>query len=529
MKAITPRLTLGLLLLAALAILAGGLMLAKHTEKVRMVRDRSAVKQFAAELQRELRRLEAAHERHLLELAKTVNEYDALRAREVCETISGVVELSVLQRSPESEGKYLRVGAGRSGSYPEPTFQKTMQGRATFAVLDPAALYDRPGESSGWFEEPAKPLFFWFQRTASAMVLLTVEPREVRKDISSWIEEWVRGHVAGLRHAGGVAELMMPDGQGVALGEDDVDRTEPPHWLQSVSTRYGTWVISAWDPYGLKVNYHTPTVIVSAVLAVLVALLGFFVFQQQRRALRLAAQRVSFVNRVSHELRTPLTNMLLNLDIVADAMPEAEGNTAPRLQLVREEAARLSRLIENVLTFSRHENGRLRMRAIQCRPRMVVDGITEQFESSFARRGIQVQRRHEGDDLSCWMDADALAQITANLLSNVEKYAPQAQARVITRQDEKGFTLTVEDEGPGIPVGDAERIFEPFIRLDDSVSEGASGAGLGLAIAKDLAQRMGGTLRLLKAAKGAAFEFCMEVVQEWGESSTMRQTKNVPS
>jgi len=529
MKVITPRLTLGLLLLAALAILAGGLMLSKRSEKVRIARDRGVVTQFAAELQKELRRLEAAHERHLLELAKSVNEYDALRTREACEAISGVVELSLLPRSAESEGKYVRAGAGVKGSYPEPTFQKAMQGRATFAVLDPGVLYDRPGESSGWIEEPGKPLLFWFQRTASAMLLLTVEPREVGRDMSGWIAQWMPGHLAGLRHAGGMEELVMPDGQSAALGGEKVDRSEPPHWVQSLPTRYGTWVISAWDPYELRVTYHTPTAMVSAALAVLVALLGLLVFQQQQRALRLAAQRVSFVNRVSHELRTPLTNMLLNLDIVSDALPKAEGKTGPRLQLVREEAARLSRLIENVLTFSRHEQGGLKMRAMQCHPRVVVDGITEQFASSFARRGIQVQRRHEGDDISCWMDADALAQITANLLSNVEKYAPQAQARVITRQDEKGFTLTVEDEGPGIPERDAERIFEPFIRLDDRVNEGVSGAGLGLAIARDLAQRMGGTLRLLKAAKGAAFEFCMEVVQELGGPSTMRQTKELPS
>jgi len=63
-----------------------------------------------------------------------------------------------------------------------------------------------------------------------------------------------------------------------------------------------------------------------------------FVYVQQQRAHRLAVQRVSFVNRVSHELRTPLTNMLLNLDVVEDSLPETEKQPASRLALVREEA-----------------------------------------------------------------------------------------------------------------------------------------------------------------------------------------------
>ena len=154
MKVITPRLTLGLLLLAALAILAGGLMLSKRSEKVRVARDRGAVTQFAAELQKELRRLEAVHERHLLDLARSVNEFDALSVREACEAISGVVEYSVLQRNLEVTAKYVRVGTGKSGSYPEPTFQKVLQDRATFVFLDHALLFDRRDTSSDWIEEP---------------------------------------------------------------------------------------------------------------------------------------------------------------------------------------------------------------------------------------------------------------------------------------------------------------------------------------------------------------------------------------
>src|SRR5207249_4831827 len=106
----------------------------------------------------------------------------------------------------------------------------------------------------------------------------------------------------------------------------------------------------------------------------------------------------------------------------------------------------------------------------------------------------------------CLLDADAFAQILANLLSNVEKYVPGGAVEMSGMLDDGALTVTVADQGPGIPAEAAERIFRPFERLDSRIHEGASGTGLGLAIARDLAATMGGTLRLLPATRGACFE-----------------------
>ncbi|MDQ3622723.1 MAG: ATP-binding protein, partial [Verrucomicrobiota bacterium] len=104
------------------------------------------------------------------------------------------------------------------------------------------------------------------------------------------------------------------------------------------------------------------------------------------------------------------------------------------------------------------------------------------------------------------LDADALAQILANLLSNVEKYAPGGTVEIASSVASGTLTIVVSDEGPGIPEREAERIFRPFERLDSRINEGATGTGLGLAIARDLATGMGGSLRLLPSARGATFE-----------------------
>ena len=106
----------------------------------------------------------------------------------------------------------------------------------------------------------------------------------------------------------------------------------------------------------------------------------------------------------------------------------------------------------------------------------------------------------------CTLDADGLAQILANLLSNAEKYVPGGTVEITSSWTADLLTVRVSDEGPGIPAEAAERVFRPFERLHSRVNEGAAGVGLGLAIARDLATRLGGSLTLVPCPRGASFE-----------------------
>jgi signal transduction histidine kinase len=274
--------------------------------------------------------------------------------------------------------------------------------------------------------------------------------------------------------------------------------------LIPLRSRLGAWELASWDRRETRVHYDAVALTVAGVLAVLVVTVGVFIFLQQRRAATLAAQRVSFVNRVSHELRTPLTNILLNVDLAADALVDAPESRR-RLDLVAEEAQRLGRLIDNVLTFSNGERAPLRAEPRACVPGSVIAAVIEQFAPSFRRRDLVVRCR---GDLTrpCWIDADALTQIVGNLFSNVEKYVPGGTVSVDGRLAAGELVLTVSDQGPGIPEGFRERIFEPFERLGNRVNEGASGTGLGLAIARDLARATGGSLRAIPSERGASFE-----------------------
>ena len=504
------RLMLGMMLVLAVCIAAGGVVAARRETEVRRERDRQAQHVLDTAMQTEARKLEQLYDGHLRDTGTLLVQSmrDAEAARRIAENVEGVRRVSWLYWKSASPETHLSIGFPSSQPLSEPTLEKEHGGLPRPRVLlDSKQIFADPGsQSSGWIDEPGKPLMFYVQVLGTAVVL-TIDRTYVEAAMNGFFQTWLKQQFHFVELLGGPDAVQ--DAHGKILCAVGTLPTGRPDVLAPVISRFGVWQIISWDERSLHVGYHTPTLAGALALALLVAGCGIGMSAQQRRAALRARQRVSFVNRVSHELRTPMTNILLNLDVIEDAVPEKVHN---RFALVREEAGRLSRLIENVLTFSRREEGRLKLNAAPCVPAEVVGGIVRQFEPALQRRGITLTHAHEGTTTQAVLDADALAQITANLLSNVEKYAPGAAAIVLTRQSEDAFTLTVQDDGPGISAADAKRVFEPFFRVDDRVQAGVSGTGLGLSIARDLALRMGGTLKLLSCEKGARFELRLDLL-----------------
>lgn len=501
-----PRLTLILLLLLAACVAGGGVIAARRVVEVRVERDRTAQRELVATLHAETRRLEQLYEDHLRsvcqDLTATMWETTEGKTREIAQGVTGIQRVSWLlpRIKVGPEERHVHIGPPLSSPPPEPTLKKEHSGRPRPRVLLNAEMQFSKGSKGGWIDEVGKPLFYVARLGDDGFLALTIDRSAVRAAMTVHLLEMPSVALA-LRES----DEFWEDGEAVLHREVAVPQG-PPDVLMGISSRFGAWQLASWDVRESRVSYHMPILTAGMALGVLIVLGGLALHEQQRRAAKLAAQRVSFVNRVSHELRTPMTNILLNLDVIEESLPEA---SAGRFGLIREEAGRLSRLIENVLTFSRKEEGRLKLQNAPCKPVEVVERVLRQFEPALKRRGISVTQTHEGANAEIMLDADALAQITANLLSNIEKYAPDAPARLHSVQNEREFTLTISDEGPGIAEKDAERIFEPFERLDDRVSAGVSGAGLGLSIARDLATRMGGELKLVRVEKGACFEFSL--------------------
>jgi signal transduction histidine kinase len=140
-----------------------------------------------------------------------------------------------------------------------------------------------------------------------------------------------------------------------------------------------------------------------------------------------------------------------------------------------------------------------------------VESVLQQFQPALQRRGIETHWKGAAKR-NISIDSDAFAQIIGNLISNAEKYAARGKQLEIESRMENGEVIVrVSDHGPGIPRPHASRIFEPFERVNSRVNEGSTGAGLGLSIARDLAQAMGGQLRLLDSAPGASFELRLPI------------------
>ncbi len=238
---------------------------------------------------------------------------------------------------------------------------------------------------------------------------------------------------------------------------------------------------------------------------VLVLGLGWMYYRESRRAMSEALQRVTFVNQVSHELKTPLTNIQLYAEMAAHRAEKTGDQTAARyLGVVGAETSRLSRLISNVLAYSRKQRNKLTVNPKSAVLDEVVAEAVTRWAPLWEGKGIAIETSLHAPE-TMRLDADVIIQILGNLLSNVEKYAATGgMARIITTMDARQATLTVEDKGPGIPDRMHRRVFEAFERVRSDLNEGASGTGIGLTISRELAQAHGGTLNVDPAYRDGA-------------------------
>lgn len=245
----------------------------------------------------------------------------------------------------------------------------------------------------------------------------------------------------------------------------------------------------------------------AVVLAMAVVALAYYFYRENAREMREAEQRISFVNQVSHELKTPLTNIRMYAEMLEDELEDTDDRTRKRLGVITSESQRLSRLIGNVLTFSRKQRSALRLRRSPGVVDKVLRNTIDHCAAPLRAKGMEVvfepDAPHEAE-----FDPDAVEQVLGNLLSNVEKYASSGKfVRIISRQDGDRVSVSVRDDGPGIPSRERRRVFEPFYRVSNRLTDGVAGTGIGLAIARDLARLHGGDLTLDDSRTGACFTF----------------------
>ena len=202
--------------------------------------------------------------------------------------------------------------------------------------------------------------------------------------------------------------------------------------------------------------------------------------------------RDRFYAMMSHELRTPVSAVMLYNDLllsgVYDPLTEAQRDAVDRSQ---KSASHLLDLINDLLDLSKLESGRLETRVEEVEAAELVDSVVSGLAPLALEHGCDMKVRMEARPLPVVGDARRVRQILLNLLSNAVKFGHGAPVEIRCAPAEGGITVEVSDHGPGIPPGDLERIFDDFVQL----GEPGVGTGLGLPIARRLAELQGGSLR----------------------------------
>ncbi|MTH77359.1 ATP-binding protein [Paracoccus aestuariivivens] len=219
----------------------------------------------------------------------------------------------------------------------------------------------------------------------------------------------------------------------------------------------------------------------------------------------LSSQKDAFLSQISHELRTPMTS----IRAFSEILREPDLPAADRLRfagIIHEETGRLTRLIDDLLDLSVLEGGRARLSLSVVNLHDLIERALASAQATAARRNFSILRDPPSEHLMLMTDSDRLLQVLINVIANARKYcdSPSPQIRIQTRRKSDGrVEIDISDNGSGIPAAKESLIFEKFSRLNDASRAG--GAGLGLAISREIMTFLDGEITYLPGQGGASF------------------------
>jgi two-component system osmolarity sensor histidine kinase EnvZ len=205
--------------------------------------------------------------------------------------------------------------------------------------------------------------------------------------------------------------------------------------------------------------------------------------EMRRRIERAMEQRTTMLNGVSHDLRTILTRFKLSLVFMEEG---------PELEALRGDVDEMARMLEAYLAFARGDTTE------QAMPTDIAE-LLEAVRSDLERQGDDVSVEVEAP-LMVTVRPDAFRRLILNLLANAIRHGTRVV--VAAASDGRWLTMTVDDDGPGVPVDMREEVFKPFLRLDEARNMDSGGTGLGLAIVRDIARAHGGEVTLTDSPLG---------------------------
>jgi Na+/proline symporter/nitrogen-specific signal transduction histidine kinase len=219
---------------------------------------------------------------------------------------------------------------------------------------------------------------------------------------------------------------------------------------------------------------------------------------------QISIQKDAFLSQVSHELRTPMTSILSFAQILRDGASLKGQEQSRYASIIHDESVRLTRLLDDLLDLSVLENGQVNLNIATGRVQDLINRSIATVIAGDAAMQMQIDCKIPDDLHSLTTDLDRLGQVFINLISNAKKYCDAASPKLQISAHQSGSDVIIDfvDNGIGIPAQDRDFIFEKFARVGEHKT---GGAGLGLAICKEIISRLGGEITYLSGHRGAAF------------------------
>ncbi|MGI3186427.1 ATP-binding protein [Nioella aestuarii] len=227
--------------------------------------------------------------------------------------------------------------------------------------------------------------------------------------------------------------------------------------------------------------------------------------EANQKLTELAEQKDTFLSQISHELRTPMTSIRAFSELLMQGEGLEEGTRLKFSRIIHTESMRLTRLLDDLLDLSVLEHGRVTLNESPATLAEVLDKAEAATGVMESGGRIRIVRDRATEQIDLMTDGDRLAQVFINLISNAQKYcdAEEPELRIRVQRQPGRVEVEFTDNGSGISERQQSLIFEKFTRLE--TTRDAQGAGLGLAISREIMQRLGGRLSYVPGQGGAAF------------------------
>ena len=317
----------------------------------------------------------------------------------------------------------------------------------------------------------------------------------------------------------GVLALLDPGGHITYQRGAEIIQSDTPKLASvQIGSALPNWQISIYAPHRntTRVSQRAMILLTGCMVATFTAAIllgGSLLLWQAHAHLRDAKQKTSFVSNVSHELKTPLTTIRMYAELLAENRVREEAKRTRYVQVIIDESRRLTRLVNNVLDFSRLEQGKKQYHPESLNLVQMIREILDAQRPRIEQAGMVLQKNVDHSPIFVNMDRDTLEQVVLNLIDNAMKYASTGNELTVCVGAEKSIpTVQILDRGPGIPPCHRHRIFEKFHRVDDSLTATQPGSGLGLSIAQRQMRDLGGDLTYSPRANGGScFTVCFPV------------------